>query len=203
MTEQSFIIPHSRTTVSIRAGELVNIEVSHKVSSDCIILKMHLWRISIKLWQYSDEDAYTLFTSSQLRPIIRWTDAGGQYSLWLLERPDFTFPLLKSPGDLKSAVVPHTSGAFVSNAFGTPTLEDFRTMWKAWDCITMGMIPSSMLFTRPIHLRHICLFYLGHIPTFLDIHLSRLLQEQHTEPEYFKNIFEVSQVTLEFKSCED
>lgn len=65
-------------------------------------------------------------------------------------------------------------------------------MWKAWDSITLGMIPRSMLFTKPIDLRHICLFYLGHIPTFLDIHLSRLLKEPHTEPENFKNIFEVS-----------
>lgn len=48
------------------------------------------------------------------------------------------------------------------------------------------MVPSSMLFERPIDLRHICLFYFGHIPTFLDIHLSRLLQEPHTHPEEFK-----------------
>lgn len=43
-----------------------------------------------------------------------------------------------------------------------------------------------MLFQKPIDLRHICLFYLGHIPTFLDIHLSRMLQEPHTQPEEFK-----------------
>ena len=54
------------------------------------------------------------------------------------------------------------------------------------------MIPPSMLFQKPIDLRHICLFYLGHIPTFLDIHLSRLLEEPHTEPEEFKYIFEVN-----------
>ena len=48
------------------------------------------------------------------------------------------------------------------------------------------MIPPSMLYQKPIDLRHICLFYLGHIPAFLDINLSRLLQEKHTEPEYFK-----------------
>ena len=37
-------------------------------------------------------------------------------------------------------------------------------MWNVWDCITLGMIPPEMLHTRPIDLRHICLFYLGHIP---------------------------------------
>lgn len=58
------------------------------------------------------------------------------------------------------------------------------------------MIPSSMLLQKPIDLRHICLFYLGHIPTFLDIHLSRLLNEDHTEPEHFKDIFEVFSINL-------
>ncbi len=48
------------------------------------------------------------------------------------------------------------------------------------------MIPDSMLFEKPIDLRHICLFYTGHIPAFLDIHLSNLLGEPNTEPEYFK-----------------
>ncbi|KAI0252125.1 C-type lectin protein [Lactifluus subvellereus] len=52
------------------------------------------------------------------------------------------------------------------------------------------MIPGSMLFEKPIDLKHICLFYTGHIPTFLGIHLSNLLGEPNTEPEYFKNIFE-------------
>lgn len=59
-------------------------------------------------------------------------------------------------------------------------------MWSAWDMITMGMISPQLLYEKPIDLRHICLFYLGHIPTFLDIHLSRLLGEPHTEPDCFK-----------------
>ena len=123
-----------------------------------------------------------MLTEAELRPIMRWTDSVSQYSLWLLERPLFTFPLLKAP-----------------NPFGMPALEDFRVMWKAWDSITLGMIPRTMLFTKPIDLRHICLFYLGHIPAFLDIHLSRLLGEPHTEPVYFKDIFEVG-TTCVYKS---
>lgn len=63
-------------------------------------------------------------------------------------------------------------------------------MWTVWDFVTQRMIPPAMLFQKPIDLRHICLFYLGHIPTFLDIHLSRLLDQPHTEPQEFKHIFE-------------
>lgn len=59
-------------------------------------------------------------------------------------------------------------------------------MWAAWDFVTRQMIPPSMLFEKPIDLRHICLFYCGHIPAFLSIHLSKLLQEPDTEPVEFK-----------------
>ena len=59
-------------------------------------------------------------------------------------------------------------------------------MWAAWDFITRQMIPPSMLFQKPIDLRHICLFYCGHIPAFLSIHLAKLLREPDTEPVEFK-----------------
>jgi hypothetical protein len=70
--------------------------------------------------------------------------------------------------------------------FGIPSIGDWSNMWTVWDFVTRRMIPPAMLFEKPIDLRHICLFYLGHIPTFLDIHLSRLLDEPHTEPQEFK-----------------
>ena len=124
-----------------------------------------------------------MFVAADLRPIQRWTDSKGQYSLWLLERPPFVFPLLSSliPSNSKQLVRQYSK-----TPFGVPSREDWRIMWATWDFISLKMIPQSMLYERPIDLRHICLFYLGHIPTFLDIHLSRLLQEPHTEPEEFK-----------------
>ncbi|KAG9315838.1 histidine-specific methyltransferase [Chiua virens] len=159
--------PHSITLLGKRDGihflkdELIKIETSFK---------------------YSDRDAYTLFTDTNLRPIRRWTDSTSRYSLWLLERPPFSFPLLTSPTISTKEIVGET--------FGIPSIQDWQGMWKAWDFVTLRMIPSSMLFEKPIDLRHICLFYIGHIPAFLDIQLSRLLQEPHTEPEEFKFIFE-------------
>ncbi|KAI0059578.1 DUF323 domain-containing protein [Artomyces pyxidatus] len=140
------------------ADELIHVEVSYK---------------------YTEKDAHTLFVDANLRPIQRWTDPATGYSLWLLERPVFAFPLLRTPASPLS-----------TTPFGVPTFQDFQDMWAAWDFITRKMIPDSMLFQKPIDLRHICLFYTGHIPTFLDIHLSRLLKEPHTEPDEFKFIFE-------------
>ncbi|EIW74660.1 DUF323 domain-containing protein [Coniophora puteana RWD-64-598 SS2] len=144
---------------SFLKGETVRIEVSQK---------------------FSEEDTVKLFTDAQLRPIQRWTDSSARYSLWLLERPPFMFPIQPTP----SAVVG------TETRFGVPSVQDWQDMWAAWDFITLRMIPPSMLFQKPIDLRHICLFYLGHIPTFLDIHLSRLLGEPHTKPVHFKEIFE-------------
>ena len=70
--------------------------------------------------------------------------------LHIVERPSFSFTALSSkPGP----------------RFGVPTIEEFREMWKAWDVVTLGMVPHHLLHVKPIDLRHKCLFYLGHIPT--------------------------------------
>jgi hypothetical protein len=145
------------------------------------------WRLDLTFAQFSDKDAYTLFTECKLRPIQRWTDSASHYSLWLLERPSFIFPLLSSPwGPEVAADLAPEKCVHPSSPFGVPSRQDWNVMWSTWDMITLRMIPPTMLFQKPIDLRHICLFYLGHVPTFLDIHLSRLLEEPNTEPEWFK-----------------
>ena len=153
------------------AEELINVEYSHKV----YLSPRHHDFVNSKLHQFSEQDAFTLFTKANLRPIQRWTDTTSRYSLWLLERPPFIFPLLES-----------SDGVASSNPFSVPSIAEWETIWSAWDTITMGMISPHLLYEKPIDLRHICLFYFGHIPTFLDIHLSRLLGEPHTEPDNFK-----------------
>jgi hypothetical protein len=71
-----------------------------------------------------------------------------------------------------------------------PTLDEWRNLWKAWDLVTLRMIPEEMLHQKPIDLRHKCLFYIGHIPTFLDMLLSKSIGGSPSEPAYFWNIFE-------------
>ncbi|KAH9931672.1 histidine-specific methyltransferase [Epithele typhae] len=154
--DQTVVDPGSKASFPFVKGELVRVEVSNK---------------------FSERDAYALFTEANLRPVHRWTDSSSQYSLWLLERPRFSFPLLTSPGRTQDAS---------RSPFSLPTIDEWRHMWAAWDFITREMIPQSMMFEKPIDLRHICLFYCGHIPTFLSIHLARLLKEPGTEPVEFK-----------------
>jgi L-histidine Nalpha-methyltransferase / hercynylcysteine S-oxide synthase len=47
-----------------------------------------------------------------------------------------------------------------------------------------------MSHNKPIDLRHPYIFYLGHLPAFMDIQLSRLLGEELSKPAYFATIFE-------------
>ncbi|CEL52053.1 Meiotically up-regulated gene 158 protein OS=Schizosaccharomyces pombe (strain 972 / ATCC 24843) GN=mug158 PE=1 SV=4 [Rhizoctonia solani AG-1 IB] len=158
--------------IELDEGELVNFEYSYK---------------------YSEIDALALFAAANLRVVRRWQDKKGLYNLWLLERATFSFPVPAPSQPLATAInthhneIPNKSSVLFP---AVPTLNEWTELWKAWDAITIGMIPQEMLHQKPIDLRHKCLFYLGHIPAFLDIHLSRLLGENHTEPEHFKTIFE-------------
>ncbi|MBE3041570.1 DinB family protein [Candidatus Bathyarchaeota archaeon] len=71
-----------------------------------------------------------------------------------------------------------------------PSLQDWELMWAAWDDLTRKMIPNEELFEKPIKLRNACIFYLGHIPTFLDIQLTKMTGEPATDPAHFWDIFE-------------
>jgi formylglycine-generating enzyme required for sulfatase activity len=52
------------------------------------------------------------------------------------------------------------------------------------------MVPDEELLSKPIKLRNAVIFYLGHIPTFLDIHLTRATDGKPTEPASYTKIFE-------------
>lgn len=71
-----------------------------------------------------------------------------------------------------------------------PTLDEWRGIWATWDTVTRGMIPNSELLNKPIKLRNACIFYLGHIPTFLDIQLSKATGGPLSEPSDYPRIFE-------------
>jgi hypothetical protein len=75
-------------------------------------------------------------------------------------------------------------------ATSVPTLEDWKGLWAIWDVVTQGMIPDEELLEKPIKLRNACIFYLGHIPTFLEIQLNKVTSEPPCEPSYYPRIFE-------------
>ena len=74
-----------------------------------------------------------------------------------------------------------------------PSLQEWEGVWAAWDTVTRRMLPREGLLDKPINLRNACIFYLGHIPAFLDIQLCKTLPAgaaAPTEPAYYHTIFE-------------
>ncbi|TIA99977.1 hypothetical protein E3P84_01859 [Wallemia ichthyophaga] len=130
-------------------------------------------------YKYSDEEAISLFRAAGLRATYKWSDSNDMYGLWLVERPSF---------NLLPPNLPSWANTTRQSLQGVPLVSDWIEMWKCWDCI-MGMVPDEMLHRKPIDLRHIVLFYFGHIPAFLDIYISNHFDTPLTNAR-FKDIFE-------------
>ena len=93
----------------------------------------------------------------------------------MLSRPPFSFSLDAS--EYTSHPVPSYP-------------KDWEDLWAVWDMVTLSMIPKPDLLSKPIKLRNACIFYLGHIPCFLDMHLTRATEGVLTEPAEYPRIFE-------------
>lgn len=75
-------------------------------------------------------------------------------------------------------------------AHPVPGIDEWHELWKAWDIVTRQMLPDEEMKEKPIKLRNACIFYLGHIPTFLDMKIVEGTGIRPTEPEYYTQIFE-------------
>ena len=71
-----------------------------------------------------------------------------------------------------------------------PSLPEFEQLWLAWDVVSTYMIPVEEQLSKPINLRNCCIFYLGHIPAFFDIHLTRATSKAPTFPSRYQKMFE-------------
>lgn len=124
--------------------------------------------------KYSREDALQLWNNAGLQQIRQWNASSEAYSLHLLGKDTMAFN--PDPKVYASATV--------------PTLEDYQGLWAVWDVVTRQMIPDEELLQKPIKLRNACIFYLGHIPTFLEIQLKKVSSLPPCEPTYYPQIFE-------------
>ncbi|KAK4693243.1 L-histidine Nalpha-methyltransferase / hercynylcysteine S-oxide synthase, partial [Lecanoromycetidae sp. Uapishka_2] len=85
---------------------------------------------------------------------------------------------------------PYPSKADQYAAQPVPSLHEFEQLWAAWDVVSRHMIPEQELHSKPIKLRNACVFYLGHIPAFFDIHLTRATGDAPTKPAFYQDMFE-------------
>ncbi|GAB0137565.1 hypothetical protein EsDP_00005825 [Epichloe bromicola] len=123
--------------------------------------------------KYSKMGAENLWRHAGLRKVETWT-RNDEYGLHMLQRA--TLPFSKAPS------------LYAANTL--PSLSDWQALWAAWDMVTKGMLPKQELTEKPIKLRNACIFYLGHIPTFLDIQFTKTTSLAPTEPASYHAIFE-------------
>lgn len=91
---------------------------------------------------------------------------------------------------LQKAQIPFSKAPSLYAAQTLPTLNDWQALWSTWDIVTKQMLPRQELTEQPIKLRNACIFYLGHIPTFLDIQLTKMTKLPPTDPASYATIFE-------------
>ncbi|KAM0562409.1 hypothetical protein ACHAPJ_002099 [Fusarium lateritium] len=123
--------------------------------------------------KYSEEEKTRLWKLAGLTEMGRWS-RGDEYGLHLLQKSSMPFSLIPSL---------YATGPL-------PTIPDWKGLWKAWDVVTKDMIADEELQEKPIKLRNACIFYLGHIPTFLDIQLTKTTGQPPTNPAAYYSIFE-------------
>ncbi|CAN9352168.1 unnamed protein product [Alternaria alternata] len=125
-------------------------------------------------YKYSREEAKELWELAKLAENVVWANAKGNYGLHFVSKP---------------AVFFHTKPKeYAANP--VPSLAEWRELWTAWDAVSKDMISEEELLSKPIKLRNECIFYIGHIPTFLDIHIARATTGKPSDPAYFWKIFE-------------
>ncbi|KAL8630666.1 hypothetical protein Q9189_003589 [Teloschistes chrysophthalmus] len=125
-------------------------------------------------YKYSSEQSDELWRNAGLVQQVCFGDSSNDYYLHVLARPTFGFPL--KPAAYAAEPV--------------PSFDEWTKLWAAWDLVTQRMLPDGEVLSKPIKLRNSCVFYLGHIPTFLDIHLTKATGGQPTEPSVYQKIFE-------------
>ncbi|KAL8637853.1 MAG: hypothetical protein Q9228_004926 [Teloschistes exilis] len=129
-------------------------------------------------YKYSTEQSDELWRNAGLVQQVCFGDSSNEYymapDLHVLARPTFGFPL--KPAAYAAEPV--------------PSYDEWTKLWAAWDLVTQRMLPGGEVLSKPIKLRNCCVFYLGHIPTFLDIHLTKATGGEPTEPNVYHKIFE-------------
>ncbi|KAL8933764.1 MAG: hypothetical protein Q9211_005596 [Gyalolechia sp. 1 TL-2023] len=125
-------------------------------------------------YKYSSSQSDELWRQAGLVQQGCFTNSSNDYHLHILAKSAQAFPL--KPAEYAAQPM--------------PSLGDFKQLWSAWDLITRCMIPQGQLLSQPITLRHCYIFYLGHMPTFLDIHLTKATGEAPSGPISYHRIFE-------------
>ncbi|KAJ9604478.1 hypothetical protein H2200_011314 [Cladophialophora chaetospira] len=125
-------------------------------------------------FKYSEAESDALWHEAGLIPQMTYGNNTDDYHVHLLSPATIEFPT--KPAEFAKSPV--------------PSLNDWRQLWAAWDIVTRSMVPRDELMNKPIKLRNDLIFYLGHIPTFADIHFTKGTSGKPTKPAAYWSIFE-------------
>ncbi|KAK5955661.1 hypothetical protein OHC33_003302 [Knufia fluminis] len=124
--------------------------------------------------KFVDEESDHLWHEAGLVSKAVYLDSTGNHRLHILR-----------PSAVRFETAPDSYAEFT-----VPSTNDWQQLWSAWDTVTRSMVPRDELMNKPIKLRNNLIFYLGHIPTFADIHFTKATGAQPTDPKYYSQIFE-------------
>lgn len=205
----SYKTPQKEYAVKIQKGELIHVEHSYKYSLDEIESILTAADLNMVNYWTDSKDQYRLVLAEN-RPFVFERNMKRIHTLLFPPKEVFDqepiscyhcnegqFDLTRAIEDDESATFDYALNKTTWPIEMLPSLHEWQELWKAWDVVTQQMLNhDKMLFERPIALRHPFIFYLGHIPAFLDIQLSRHAVDQElgptdlTEPASFAEIFE-------------
>ncbi|TQB70368.1 hypothetical protein MPDQ_000634 [Monascus purpureus] len=118
-------------------------------------------------FKYDARERERLWRNAGLISQVELANRSGNYHVHILSSAALHFP--KEPLQYASHTV--------------PSLEDFQSLWTSWDVVTRAMVPRQELLSKPINLRNALIFYLGHIPTFLEPENYQLIFERGIDPD--------------------
>ncbi|KAH8696526.1 putative N-methyltransferase [Talaromyces proteolyticus] len=144
------------------------------VSVNGILLKRGEKVLFEEAYKYDAQERVTLWHKAGLINVAALGNASDDYHLHMLSPASLEFKT--RPAEYAPSSV--------------PSWGEWRSLWTAWDIVSKTMVPRDELISKPIKLRNALIFYLGHIPTFLDIHLTRATRGKPTDPKIYPQIFE-------------
>ncbi|QSS58794.1 hypothetical protein I7I51_08223 [Histoplasma capsulatum] len=144
------------------------------VSLDGVVMKKGEKILFEQAFKYGPKECKDLFQRAGVTPIAQFRNCTGEYYVHLLSSCTLEMPTQVTE--------------YVADVI--PNVVDFENLWKIWDTVTLSMISQDELLSKPIKLRNALIFYLGHSPTFFDIHLTRATDGIPTEPKHYQSIFE-------------
>ena len=113
-------------------------------------------------YKYNSLQVKQLAHDSELQLSCTWNDSSNRYTLQAFQKPMFSFKrMVEFPN--------------------RPCKAEFQELSRAWEFVT-GLI--SDLLKKPISLRMPYIFYIGHIPAFSDILLSRHLNRNFIDGKF-------------------